>query len=103
MHTLTPAACERIKLETILHAVTYYQLRLAEELQRDAQRPEHMQALAELRDLWTHRIDVCQSHAIELKERLAELAIDHAYTLPAESVKAKPKRRSKAKAVEGWT
>lgn len=105
MHALTPAARQRIKLETLLQAVAYYQRRLAEELAGNANRPEAMQALPELRELWQHRMDVCKAEELRLKEQIAELDLDLAYAKPAAEPSApvtKPKRRSKAKAVEGF-
>ncbi len=110
MHTLSPAARKRLQLETLLHAVDYYYHRLAEELRRDAERPEHMRAVTELKDLWRHRMDVCKAEELRLKEQIAEVQIEEAYErtpVPGPIVnepvaKAGPKRR-KAKTVEGWT
>lgn len=101
MHALTPAARERVKLETLLHAATYYHGRLADELRRDDQRPEHMQAITEIRELWAYRMDVCLAEVLRLKEELAELAIDRAYQSPAappETVSMPKVKRTRRKA-----
>lgn len=113
MLKLTPAASQRLKLETLLNAVRYYHLRLADELQRDAGRPEHMQALVELRDLWQHRMDACKAEELRLKEEIASLDLDQSFAAPpseptpptpVEEVRlTKPKRRRKATSVEGLT